>query len=469
MTLRRSLALQLFMRLLPLLALAAAVPWTLAYFIDEAWWLLAFSGVVIVALMWWLVQRALAPMRSLFRALEGSVAAYRDGEFNFGVHWNGSDELGQLVRTHAELGMVLREQRYALTQRELLLDTMLQNTPVAMLLVAAGGDGIRRVVFANLAARKLLHGGWKLEGQRLDELLDTMPAEMREALGRGGDSLFAVTDPDDENDEQVFHLSRRQFRLNGRANELLLVRTMTNELRRQEVQTWKKVIRVISHELNNSLAPVASLAHSGAELVRRGQYARLEEVFGTIEDRARHLEGFIRGYARFAKLPQPQLETVAWAGYLESLQRQIPFEWEGNPPPADLTSRIDIAQLEQALLNLLKNAHEASQPGGGMAPSAVGADGLPLAGAALDAHGLSGVSVRLSRLPEWLRIEILDRGTGMNDAVLQNALVPFYSTKRNGTGLGLALTREIVEAHGGRLSLHNREGGGLCVAIQLPA
>ena len=205
--------------------------------------------------------------------------------------------------------------------------------------------------------------------------------------------------------------------------------------------TWKKVIRVISHELNNSLAPVASLAHSGAELVRRGKHERLEEVFGTIEDRARHLEGFIRGYARFAKLPQPQLQTVHWRGFLEGLRRQIGFQLEMRD--ADVEGRIDLAQIEQALLNLLKNAHE----------SGTSAD---------------GVSVRVSRLPGWVRIEVMDRGTGMNDAVLQNALVPFYSTKRNGTGLGLALTREIIEAHGGRLSLHNRDGGGLCLAIQLP-
>ena len=438
---RRSVAGRLLFWLLPLFAAAIALPLALMQWLDDAWLVAVLSALVIVPLAAWVIRRALAPLNSLFRALSGSVSTYRDGEYNFGIHWNGRDDLGDLVRAHAELGDVLREQRQGLVQRELLLDTMVQNTPVAMLLVAAGGDGVRRVVFANLAARKLLHGGWKLEGQRLDDLLAGAPMEMREAMERGGDGLFAISSDEVDDEEQVYHLARRHFRLNGRKHELLLLRLLTNELRRQEVQTWKKVIRVISHELNNSLAPIASLAHSGGELVRRGRHERLEDIFGTIEERARHLEGFIRGYARFAKLPQPLLNTVDWGSFLESLQRQIAFDLE--TPVDGLSSRIDQAQMEQALLNLLKNAHEA------------GGEGTP-------------VSVRLIRLPEWLRIEVLDRGAGMNESVLQNALVPFYSTKRNGTGLGLALTREIVEAHGGRLSLHNREGGGLCVAIQLP-
>src|SRR5690606_41633401 len=129
---------------------------------------------------------------------------------------------------------------------------------------------------------------------------------------RGGDGLFAIGSEDDE-EEQVYHLARRNFRLNGRKHELLLLRLLTNELRRQEVQTWKKVIRVISHELNNSLAPLASLAHSGGELVRRGKYERPGEVFATVEDRARHLAGFIRGYARLAKHPHPHPQAGAWA------------------------------------------------------------------------------------------------------------------------------------------------------------
>jgi signal transduction histidine kinase len=207
------------------------------------------------------------------------------------------------------------------------------------------------------------------------------------------------------------------------------------------VQTWKKVIRVISHELNNSLAPVASLAHSGGELTRRGSYDKLPSIFATIEERARHLEGFIRGYAHFAKLPMPRTEAIAWPEFAARLRSQIPFEVDGALPEA--MARFDLAQMEQALLNLLKNAHESGSAEG-------------------------EVALRVRQQAGLLRIEVLDRGPGMSEAVLSNALVPFYSTKRSGTGLGLALAREIAEAHGGRISLGNRDGGGLAVAMVIP-
>ena len=381
-----------------------------------------------------LVSRAVRPALSLFRALAGTALSYRDGDFSFGLRWKHRDELGDLVAAHNELGGVLREQRLSLVQRELLLDTMVQNTPVAMLLVGDGGH----VVYGNLAARRLLHEGRKLEGLALEALLRPAAPALREAMDRGGDGLFSVGEADEE---EVYHLARRGFRLNGRPHELLLLRRLTSELRRQDVQTWKKVIRVISHELNNSLAPVASLAHSGAELTRRGQTARLESIFATIEERARHLEGFIHGYARFAKLPTPRLEALSWPLFVERLRSQVAFRVDGDLP--DEPARLDRAQMEQALLNLLKNAHES-----GSAPD--------------------DVTLRIRRLPGVLRIEVLDRGSGMSEAVLANALVPFYSTKRSGTGLGLALAREIAEAHGGRIGLANREGGGLGVTMVLP-
>lgn len=382
-----------------------------------------------------LARYALRDLLSLFRSLTGTVNSYRDGDFGFGIAWSSDDELGELVAAHNALGETLREQRLGLVQRELLLDTMVQHTPVAMLLIGPG----EHVVFGNLAARKLLNDGRRLEGRWYNELLAEAPPALRDALARGGDGLFSIGDGDAE---EIFHLARRHFRLNGRDHELILLRHLTTELRRQEVQTWKKVIRVISHELNNSLAPIASLAHSGSELVRREQFERLETIFTTIADRARHLEGFILGYARFAKLPTPRVASVEWPGFVERLRAQVAFEVDGELPgdPA----RFDTAQMEQVLLNLLKNAHESGSPAG-------------------------EVRLRVRRLPQWLRIEVLDRGSGMSEAVLANALVPFYSTKRSGTGLGLALCREIVEAHGGRIALGNRESGGLCVALTLPS
>jgi len=379
------------------------------------------------------------PILSLFRALESTVDSYRDNDFSFSLYYPHNDELSDLVAAHNRLGAVLREQRLGLAQRELLLDTMVQNTPVAMLLVAesTGIGGV--IVYANLAARQLLAQGHKLEGHALQAvLLDASPA-LNDALARGGDGLFTAGSGEDE---EVWHLARSTFTLNGRRHELLLLRHLTVELRRQEVQTWKKVIRVMSHELNNSLAPLASLAHSGAELVRRGQVERLPQILQTIGERTRHLESFILGYARFAKLPTPRLEAHAWSGLVTRLSDQVTVRVDGDLP-AD-PAWIDAAQLEQALVNLLKNAHES-----GSAPEDV------------------ALSVR--RVQDQWRIDVLDRGSGMNDAVLANALVPFYSTKRSGTGLGLALAREIAEAHGGRIVLANRDGVGLAVTLFLPA
>ena len=403
-------------------------------------WLEPWAATLVAAgslapLLVYQVRRLFAPVRSLFRALAGSVASYRDGDYSFGIAWHGQGELRELVDSHRELGDTLRKQRLSLVQRELLLDTVVQNTPVAMVLV----DPNRRVVLGNLAARKVFGDGHKLEGQAFEDIL------MRHRRSRA----------------RCFRARRRRH-VHGRrrgttktsitsrgarsgstavAHELVLLRLLTAELRRQEVQTWKKVIRVISHELNNSLAPIASLAHSGSELLRRKQYERLPVALATIEERARHLEGFIRGYARFAKLPSPRLEAVEWARFIAQLRTQV--EFVDDLTPADGIVRVDVAQLEQGLLNLLKNAHES---------------------------GSAARDVRLSvrRLPVGWRIEVLDRGSGMNEAVLANALLPFYSTKRNGTGLGLALAREIAEAHGGRIALLNRDGGGLCVSLTLP-
>jgi nitrogen fixation/metabolism regulation signal transduction histidine kinase len=432
--LRLSLVMRATLIVFLLTAVAACLPLMLLTWLPPSW-AAAVSLVILLPAAWLAARVQWEPMLSIFRALSGTVASYRDGDYSFGLRWDRHDELRDLVDAHNELGEVLRAQRLNLVQRELLLDTMVQNTPVAMLLVSDGGP----VIFANLSARQMLNQGRKLEGMSLQDVLDQAQPALREAVARGGDGLFTVGG---EEEEEVYHLARRAFHLNGRAHELLLLRLLTTELRRQEVLTWKKVIRVISHELNNSLAPIASLASSGAELLRRGQTARLEDILDTIGERSRHLESFIVGYARFAKLPAPRMEAVAWSAFIARLAAQFPQARFAVDSVSDL-AWFDPAQIEQALINLLKNAHESGST----------AEDVSLAVTAQQGH---------------FRVEVADRGSGMSETVLTNALIPFYSTKRSGTGLGLALTREIVEAHGGRITLSNREGGGLLASVVLP-
>ncbi len=381
-----------------------------------------------------IAHRIALPLSRVLRALEGAVASYRDGDFSISIATRRKDELGDLVNRHNELGQTLREQRQGLIQRELLLDTVVQNTPVALVLTDTGG----RVAYANLAARHLFHEGRSLEGLDFRVLLADAPEALRLAVDGGSDTLLGV---EMDGSEETFHVSRRAFRLRGRPHRLYLFRRMTRELSRQEVATWKRVIRVISHELNNSLAPISSLAHSGAELARRGEPDRLPGVFATIGERARHLHDFIGGYAGFAKLPAPRVQPVEWSAFLDTLALHSEFRVLGKIPGQP--AAFDSTQLEQVLINLLKNAHEAGGP----------ADAVTLA---ISSTGR-----------DW-RIDVSDAGPGMSEAVLGQALLPFYSTKRSGTGLGLALAREIIEAHDGRIALANREEGGLKVSLWLP-
>ena len=142
-----------------------------------------------------------------------------------------------------------------------------------------------------------------------ETLVDETPASLQEAVRGGVDTLFSLEGTDGE--QEVLHLSQRRFVLNGRDHRLYLFKRLTRELTRQEVATWKKVIRVISHELNNSLAPISSLAHSGRRIAQDPDPARLDGIFATIEERAAHLKAFLEGYAQFAKLPAPRLQARA--------------------------------------------------------------------------------------------------------------------------------------------------------------
>jgi two-component system, NtrC family, nitrogen regulation sensor histidine kinase NtrY len=397
-------------------------------------WAVAVCGALLIGLSYryWIWH----PLKSQLKGLNSLVSAWRDQEFSTSITRPKQPELIELTDALNQLGDSLRLARVGLVQRELLLDTLVQNTPTAMVLVDASGF----VVVANLAARTLLNSSRRFEGRAWVDMLRRMPQALADALLGAQDGLVTVPSAAGATDE-IFHLSQREFSLQARPHQLILLRRVTQELSRQEVAIWKNVIRVMSHEINNSLAPISSMAHSGTVLLGRGQLEPLPKIFSTISERSGHLAEFIGGYARVAKLPLPQRTSVQWCELLARIPSLSGAGVVGEVTAA--TAYVDGVQIEQLLINLVKNALEAGS----------------VANAIVLSVCCDGTGSLLS---------VADRGSGMTEAVMASALLPFYSTKRSGTGLGLALAREIAEAHGGRLSLRNQVDGGLLVRVFLP-
>lgn len=380
------------------------------------------------------------PIEQGIKSLESGLLNFKDGEFSTLLGYSNNDELGHLCQLYNETAAKLRQEKQWIYQRELMLDKVLQTSPQALLLV----DESQHLVYSNHTARELFLQGKRLEGHTLAQILIDAPTTLATAINGGQDGLFSFESTNNENGEvdvQTWHLSTGRFLLNNQYHYLYLFKHLTRELNRQEVAVWKKVIRIISHELNNSIAPVSSMLHSGQVLANNLNEPRLSKVFSTIDDRIRHLSEFIQGYGKFAKLPTPKPEQIDWQILITHLQQQWPFTLA-----ADLPSNKgygDKTQLEQLLINLLKNAHESGSE-------------------------LEKITLSIEHHNQGQIISVCDGGKGMSETVMNNALIPFYSTKSSGSGLGLALCREIAEAHQGKISLYNKTNGGLCVKVWLP-
>ena len=379
--------------------------------------------------VWFGARMIISRVEELHAVLGNALSAFKDGDFSLRLAVRGDRELAERTRMYNELADAVRDDRRELHQKEILLDTILQRTPVAVVLLNAAA----RVIYSNAAARELFAGGTRLNDRLLADLSLAQP--LLDALASTGDSIF-------RHEDETFHLTQRLFHLNTQQHRLVLVERLTPELRRQEVAVWKKAIRVINHELNNTVAPISSLFHSA----RRAQsmpehHHRLEEIHGLIEERLAFLRQFLDAYAEFARLPAPRKSPTSWSEVLSPVALLYPFRISGSP---SLECSMDPAQMQQVVINLVKNAHES-----GSSPDEV--------------------VVSIQRTATDCVLQVLDRGRGMPDDVARQALLPFFSTRPGGSGVGLALANEIVEAHGGHLRLQAREGGGTVVTCWLPA
>jgi two-component system nitrogen regulation sensor histidine kinase NtrY len=421
-----------------LVVIAMAGVATAAQTLPLPWWTIFLITVAVgLVLGSWLVNRLLRPLRRTLEGLSNGIRSFHDADFSVRLPSQRRDELGELARLYNRVGEVLLEERKEVRARELLLQTALNRSPTAILLI----NSVGRVIFSNHEARRLFLGGSKLEGMSFEEIKEGSPEQMRGVLATDADGIFSI--PGDDHAE-TYHLSQRSFLINRRTHTLVLLRRLTHELGRKEAEIWKKVIRVISHELRNSLAPVSSFAHSAKKMSQDPRHAdRIEEVFDAIEERLEHLQQFIEGYARFARLPGPQKEKVVWRDFLNSLEGVPDLQVAGRLPAR--AGFFDPAQMRQVLINLLRNAAEASE-------------------------GPPEIRVRIKDTEDGgTFLQVLDRGKGMDDETMKSALLPFYSTKKTGSGLGLPLCREILEAHGGRISFLARDGGGIVVTCWLPS
>lgn len=331
----------------------------------------------------------------------------------------------------------VRRARRTTFEHEALLRAALDGTPSAIVVFSERG----RISLANAAARELFFEDRDPQGEDFVAMVGRAPNALRRALSGEGDELFSVDDASGE--RQTYMLGKRRFTVAGEAMVLVLVKNVSRELHRQETDAWKHMIRVFCHEMNNSLAPVSSLIHSARKVVDGAPVApKLERIFGTIAERTEHLRVFLDSYAQFARLPLPRPQEVEWRPFVDRLLALWPSVTLVGELPAE-PAWFDPAQLEQVVINLLKNAAESGGP----------PDAVELSVSTLGDRGV--------------RITVADRGPGMSREVMERALVPFYSTKDRGTGLGLTLCREIVDAHAGALRFENREGGGLAVHVRL--
>jgi nitrogen fixation/metabolism regulation signal transduction histidine kinase len=430
-----------------LMALASALPgaaisliflWTGDWTPKVQWTLSVLILAFCLGFAFALRERVVLPLQTLSNLL----AALGEGDFSIRARGaRGGDPLGEVMIEVNALVETLRHQRLDALEATTLLRKVMAEIDVAVFTF----DEDQELKFVNRAGAQLLNQpAERLLGRRADEigLADSLAGEAPRVINTafpGGVGRWEIR--------------RSQFRQGGRPHELLVLSDLSRPLREEERQAWQRLIRVIGHEMNNSLAPIKSIAGSLSTIVQREPPPSdwrddVQRGLAVIASRSDSLSRFMSAYARLAKLPPPRLEPLdvsALADRVATLEK--PHHVDVGPGPR-ITIQGDADQLEQLLINLVRNAVDAAADTGG---------GVRVGWQRASASG--GPAVEL-----WVE----DDGPGLSNT--SNLFVPFFTTKPGGSGIGLVLSRQIAEAHGGTLTLENRADAHGCRAtLRLPA
>jgi two-component system nitrogen regulation sensor histidine kinase NtrY len=407
------------------------VQWTLTLFIVGCW--LGFALAV--------QARVIRPLQTMANLL----SALREGDFSVRARGARRDEaLGDVMAEINTLSRTLQEQRLSALEATALLRTVMEEIEVAIF--AFDSEGKLRL--AN-------HAGQILLAKSAERILGRDAAELGLADCLVGEPTRLLPNANFPGVNGRFGMRRSQFREGGRPHQLVVIGDLSRTLREEELRAWQRLVRVLGHELNNSLAPIKSIAGSLGTLLKRDRRAPdweddMRSGLEVIESRAEGLSRFMQAYARLARLPAPILTPCpvsALVSRVIALETRLAVEVIDGPV---MTVQCDAAQIEQVLINLVKNAVYAA-----------------LERPAAERHG-SGVRLTWKKFTGQLEIAVEDDGPGIANTA--NLFVPFFTTKPEGSGIGLVLCRQIAENHGGSLSLENRSNAIGCIArLRLPA